>query len=1007
MLKKSPNTASQTEDALFLVCREVKQDTSEVVEFLKERLSNAKAFQQMPWYLVLGAKNSGTSQLIAKSELDFLETDRFVELTPEGMETRSGVNWWLSSNAVLIDVPGAYLEESANLTPERAGWFELLTQIRRYRFRRPLSGIILTIDIKSLQKNNIQWVRGRVEEVLHRLKQRLPIYLVITQMDQIQGFHEYYDDLGKNERDQYSGLTFSLNEKLKTSWTEVFSENFDKLISNLHQRMLWRVHQEQESPKRNRILNFPQQLNNIKDHLKHLIHDLSALKTHTSLRGIYFTSSLRNESSAIDAIGEAFEKRFALVPIQNSFAAPLRSERSFFIKTLFEQKIFPESRLANDVLRATASRQDNFLRWSALGFAGVVLLGITLTLSQHYKHQTSHLTIANNALSDYKLLILAYNPVTPQLDKLLPALDALALAEQNASNAQLPWLLRFQLHRQMPLATLTEQLYTHDLQVKLIPAVRYQIELQLQKEDITDSAQLYGLLKAYLMLGDPIHADKNFLKSWFENWQNPLMQNQNFRKHLNTALNNLMPEHSYNTALIQKTRAALNALPYIPLSNAILSNNLVQTPPLKLNIFNNHTPIFLLPSKNISGFYTAAQITQINSALNNSLYAAINGNWVLGSKTPENLSSDALKALQNTLMNNYIENYVNAWQDFLSHTQIRKFASLTQLDQALQTLTKNHSPLEQILALVQQNTQLDNQPNNNNILLSALTNKLNINFNTLNKISLQNIQTALQNLDIQIREITRSKNPNAKALEIAQDMARQDKQDAIHSLIQQASISPEPVKTWLLSLAHQSRDLILARASHYTWQQWQLQILPLCQSAIENHYPIDKTADKEISLSDFRRFFENGGIFKQFFSIYLSPFVDTHTAKWRWKNIDGGTFSQDDQRLSQFERANIIQVLYFNHNNQLFIPFSLSLNKKNHEYIWPNNTQNINVILNNGKTINAQGNWSIFRLIDQSILKPHSDGKTYDLIFGKTTYTLNAPPLNPFVPGVIDQFKCP
>ncbi len=1011
MFKKSPKTANQTEDALFLVCREVKQDISEVVEFLKERLSNTSAFQHMPWYLVLGAKNAGTSQLIAKSELDFLETDRFVELTPEGMETKSGVNWWLSSNAVLIDVPGTYLEESANLTPERAAWFELLSQIRHYRVRRPLNGIILTMDVQSLQRNHFNWMRGRIEEVLHRLKQRLPLYLVITQMDQIQGFHEYYDDLGKTERDQFSGLTFSLNDKLKTSWAEVFSENFDKLISNLHQRMLWRVHQERESLKRNKILNFPQQLNSIKDNLKTLIHDLSSVKTHASLRGVYFTSCLKNESPAIDVITETFEKHFALAPVQNASTLPLRSERAFFIKTLFEQKIFPESCLANDVLRATASRQDNFLRWSTLGFAGIILLSITFTLSQHYKQQTLHLNMANAALSEYKLLSSTYNPVDPQLDKLLPALDALAIAQQNAASAQLPWLLRFQLHRQLPLAALTEQLYTNDLQLKLIPTVRAKIEAQLQNGNITEPAQLYGLLKVYLMLGDPLHADKHFLQNWFENWQNPLMRNQDFRKHLNLAINNRMPVLSQHTVLIQKIRSELNALPYDQISNAVFSNNLSQTPPLVINILNNNTGIFLLPSKNISGLYTAAQITQINSELNNALYTALNGNWILGSKTSENLSPATLKVLQNNLINQYVDNYVNAWQQFLSQIQIRKFTSLTQLEQALQILTKNHSPLEQILAVAQQNTQLNEQEVNNNttILFSALSNKLNTNFNALNNIALQNIQASLQSLGTQIRGITYSQNSGAEALEIAQNMAKQKKQDIIHNLVLQASALPEPIKTWLISIANQSRDLILAKASQYTWQQWQLQVLPLCRASIENHYPVDKSADKEISLSDFGRFFENGGIFKQFFTIYLSPFVETSTAKWQWKNIDGGTFSQDNHRLSQFERANIIQELFFNSKNQLLVPFSLSLNKKNHYYIWPQDTQDISVILNNNKndTINVHGNWSIFKLIDEGTLKPHADGKTYDLIFNKTTYTLNAMPLNPFVPGVINQFKCP
>jgi len=1008
MFKKSLTTENKTEDALLLVCRGVKQDICEVVEFLKERLSNTKAFQQMPWYLVLGGKNAGTSKLISKSELDFLETDRFVQLTPEGMETKSSVNWWLSSNAVLIDVPGTYLEESANLTPDRAAWFELLNQIRRYRFRRPLSGIILTVDIQSLQKNNINWIRPRIEEVLHRLKQNLPLYLVVTQMDQIKGFYEYYDDLGKSEREQYSGLTFSLSDKLKTSWTEIFSENFDQFISNLHQRMLWRVHQERESLKRNRILNFPQQLNSIKENLKVLIHDLSRVRTHASLRGVYFTSSLGNESPVIDVITETFEKNFALVPTQNTSSLHLKPERAFFIKTLFEQKIFLESRLANDVLQTTASRQDNFLRWSASGFAGIILLGITLTLSQHYKHQTMYLNTANTALSNYQLLSLVYNPGDPQLDKLLPALDALALARQNAESAQLPWLLRFQLHRQTPLSTLTEQLYTHDLQVKFIPAVRVQIENQLQKRDAADSAQLYGLLKVYLMLGDPAHADKNFLQNWFKHWQNPFMQNQDFTKHLNTAIHNPMPMLSYNTALVQKIRAILNALPYNQLSNAVLYNNLSQSPQIFLKIINNNTPCFLLPETGISGFYTATQIMQVNSQLNNALVTAINGNWVLGNKIPENMSPDALKTLQNNLINQYTENYVNTWQQFLSQIQIRKFQSLTLLDQGLQVLIQNHSPLEQILAVVQQNTQM-----NNNKLLLILSNKLNTNFNALNNISLKNIQANLQSLDIQIQEIIHSRNPEAKAFEIAKNMAEQKNHDAVQALMQQASTSPEPVKSWLLSIANQSRDFILSRASQYIWQQWESQLLPLCHATIENHYPFEKFSDKEVSLSDFRRYFEKDGIFNQFFTVYLSPFVETNTVRWRWKNIDGGIFDQNDQQLSQFERANIIQELFFNHKNQLITPFSLSINHKTHYYIWPEDTQDISLILDNArnknknKIISVQGNWSIFRLIDKGRLRPHADGKTYDLIFDKTKYTLNALPVNPFVPGVIDQFKCP
>ena len=69
------------------------------------------------------------------------------------------------------------------------------------------------------------------------------------------------------------------------------------------------------------------------------------------------------------------------------------------------------------------------------------------------------------------------------------------------------------------------------------------------------------------------------------------------------------------------------------------------------------------------------------------------------------------------------------------------------------------------------------------------------------------------------------------------------------------------------------------------------------------------------------------------------------------------------------------------------------------------------------KILSTQGEWAIFKLIDKGKLIPRSDGRTYDLIFEnydqaqkskyKSTYSLNTALINPFVPGVIDQFRCP
>lgn len=978
------------QDALFLACESVQQNVQHAVQFLKERLTSFGAFQQMPWYLVIGNKASGKTQLLEKSELPFLDQEKFAALTPSGMETQGGVNWWFSPAAVLIDVPGAYLEESEALTPMRAAWFELLQQIRRYRFRRPLNGIILTISVKSLQKGEMLFLRTRVQEVLYRLKQKLPIYIVITQMDALQGFYEYFDDLGKNERDQLCGVTLPLSANIKANLVENFSKEFESLMTNLHQRVLWRVHHEREPQRRKLILNFPHQLNSLKENLKQLIYDFSSMEAHTAVRGVYFTSSILSAESenAVDQIGETIGKHFALMPVASQ-AAAYRPQQAFFIKSLFEQKIFPESRLANDVLQNTATRQQDMIRWGVLGLSGIILFSLTLYFSKQYQQQTHHLNSATTALSDYKLLSLTFNTQNLAIDKLLPALDALHFALSSASQANLPWLLKFQLHHQGSLADSIQRLYDHELQTQLIPQLRAQVAQQLKSGGITDSAQLYALLKIYLMLGDPTHQDKAFLTHWFyQDWKNPLIDDKKFQQHLNAAIEGQMPVIPGDAALVQQARASLNALPYEVLSNAILKNETIPTPGLPFALENaDHS--FILPKTGVSPLYTPEGASKTASQINDALFSAVNGNWVLGNKVASGLSGKNVSVLQKTLMKDYESDYTEAWQQFLSQIKLKPLPNLEAVDAALQELSSNNSPLVQIVNLVQIN----------NAHQAA--------FETFNNLPTKSIILNLQQVEILVHKIVSSKNQDETALFIAQNIAKQKGPDPLMQLMDAANAAPLPVKEWLYTIANLTRDLIFEKASRYAWSQWQTQVLPLCHGALDNRYPFDRTAKEDVTLSNFARFFERGGIFNQFFMIYLSPFVDKSSAKWQWKNIDGGVFDHDLTRLSQFERANIIQMLFFNHKNQLTTSFSLD----NKAYNWPINTAHLTVKTGDDTSVNATGAWSIFRLIDQGTLKPQADGQTYDIWFntddGKTKTVLTAAPLNPFIPGAMEQFRCP
>ena len=55
-------------------------------------------------------------------------------------------------------------------------------------------------------------IRQRMRELHDELGVRLPVYVLFTKADLIAGFVEFFDDLGKEEREQVWGMTFPLDD---------------------------------------------------------------------------------------------------------------------------------------------------------------------------------------------------------------------------------------------------------------------------------------------------------------------------------------------------------------------------------------------------------------------------------------------------------------------------------------------------------------------------------------------------------------------------------------------------------------------------------------------------------------------------------------------------------------------------------------------------------------------------------------------------------------------------
>src|SRR5262249_32386802 len=146
-------------------------------------------------------------------------------------------------DALLIDTAGRYQTEGAN----RDEWLGLVETLRKYRKRRPLDGMVVTISAGNLLamqtaaevRQQAQVLRARLNELMSGTGVQFPVYLVFTHADAIPGFTDFFSTLGPEERSKVWGATIPLVQKERAH--ALFDTEFDYLFDSLMYRRLLRL----------------------------------------------------------------------------------------------------------------------------------------------------------------------------------------------------------------------------------------------------------------------------------------------------------------------------------------------------------------------------------------------------------------------------------------------------------------------------------------------------------------------------------------------------------------------------------------------------------------------------------------------------------------------------------------------------------------------------------------------------------------------------------------------
>ena len=73
-----------------------------------------------------------------------------------------------------------------------------------------------------MREAHVEAARSRLEELNQQLGIQLPVYLMVTKCDLVDGFAEYFDELSAEGRAQVWGVTFPYEQTLATRGLRCF-----------------------------------------------------------------------------------------------------------------------------------------------------------------------------------------------------------------------------------------------------------------------------------------------------------------------------------------------------------------------------------------------------------------------------------------------------------------------------------------------------------------------------------------------------------------------------------------------------------------------------------------------------------------------------------------------------------------------------------------------------------------------------------------------------------------
>jgi type VI secretion system protein ImpL len=726
--------------------------SAEEVALLSERLREAlhslrraklggrsrRRLYQLPWYMFIGPPGAGKTTALLNCGLTFPLAETQGPQALQGVGGTRHCDWWFTDQAVMIDTAGRYTTQDSQAAVDSAAWLGFLRLLKKYRRRQPLNGVLVAISLADLAElgdderlAHARAVRKRVRELHDELGVRIPVYVLFTKTDLIAGFVEFFDSLGREEREQAWGMTFPLDNGSEEGGAVAhFGAEFDLLLARLNDRMLERVHQEPDVQRRRRIYGFPQQIASLRDVANEFLGEIfrpSRLEARPLLRGVYFTSGTQ-DGTPIDRLLGVMAGQFGLP--RQAVGAFSGAGRSYFLARLVREVVFGEAGLVS--LDPKVERRARWTSRAAYAACALLLVLLTAGWTRSYFGNVGMIDEVHAESERYNAQIAELakrGAADADLPSVLPALLTLRTIRGGYEDreAATPIGLTLGLYQGNKLTSASIDAYGRALNNLLLPRLLARLEAQMAANpDKPDF--LYEALKVYLILGRQGPLDRDLVAQWFDAdfaAGFPGDDNQPVREalgaHIDALLEHPLAAIPLNDALVAQVRAILTREPLAEYSyNRIMRSSRVKSLP-EWTVADNGGPgagrVFQLRSghplaSGVAGIFTRNGYHSVFLPLLPTVTQDISeDSWVLARPKKGGVAGavSELSQLRHDVIGLYLNDYTRHWDMLLADIAIKPFATLADGLDELNLLAAPDSPLRDLLRGIDTQTQLSKQ----------------------------------------------------------------------------------------------------------------------------------------------------------------------------------------------------------------------------------------------------------------------------------------------------------